>query len=240
MRISYRRVLGLLILLTVLSTFAVLAQDNSGTPIHFAGHVQKVKGNTITIDQIAIDVNDAAAFKIGEAVVIDGWLHKDGTVVAQTVSIYTAPVATVQPIENVTLSGTVQTINQTILTVDGQTVVVQPDDPVLSTLQVGDQVSITGQRVGGDYVVAQTISPLGTAPVVVTIEGVVQAIHKNVITIEGQQIQFAPDDPMLHDFKVGDSLHVEGTYTQTADGQVIAVTSATVISSTETDKGKDK
>jgi len=49
------------------------------------------------------------------------------------------------------------------------------------------------------------------APVIIVIEGPVQAINVNIITIYNINIQLNPNDPNLHIIQVGDIVHIEGT-----------------------------
>jgi len=62
------------------------------------------------------------------------------------------------------------------------------------------------------------------SPVIIVIEGPVQAININIITIYNINIQLDPNDPNLKIIKVGDIVHIEGTPTGTGNVIIIAVT----------------
>ena len=62
------------------------------------------------------------------------------------------------------------------------------------------------------------------SPVIIVIEGPVQAININIITIYNINIQLDPNDPNLHIIQVGDIVHVEGTPQGNGNIIIIAVT----------------
>lgn len=62
------------------------------------------------------------------------------------------------------------------------------------------------------------------SPVIIVIEGPVQAININIITIYNINIQLDPNDPNLKIIKVGDIVHIEGTPTGNGNIIIIAVT----------------
>ncbi|MCD4684444.1 MAG: DUF5667 domain-containing protein [Anaerolineae bacterium] len=68
-----------------------------------------------------------------------------------------------------------------------------------------------------------TLSPEETPGGLFTImiEGSVQAIHNNIITIHDIEIEIAPDDPLLTVIQVGDVLQIEGEGTQRDEKLVI-------------------
>lgn len=69
---------------------------------------------------------------------------------------------------------------------------------------------------------APTFTAVATIENVTVIEGRVEAINGNVITIFGVQVQVAPDDPLLTTIQVGDVIRVEGN-TQTSGDTVIII-----------------
>lgn len=60
-------------------------------------------------------------------------------------------------------------------------------------------------------------------PVIVVIEGPIQVINVNVITIFDIDIVIDPDDPILLDLKVGDIIHIEGEMDNDANGNIIII-----------------
>jgi len=79
----------------------------------------------------------------------------------------------------------------------------------------------------------------------VVIEGIVQRIDKDTVTVNDQKIQFAHHDPLLSTVQIGDRLRIEGNYTQTPKGLVFQSTQATITSraqenaSTSADNGNN-
>lgn len=66
-------------------------------------------------------------------------------------------------------------------------------------------------------------------PVIIIIEGPVQAININIITILGINIEIDPNDPILLTIKVGDIIRVEGTPTSQGDTIIIVAINITII-----------
>lgn len=77
-----------------------------------------------------------------------------------------------------------------------------------------------------------TTTPAPTAtgglPITIVIEGPVQQINVNIITIYNINIQLAPDDPNLTIIQVGDIVHVEGDTSDT-NGTIIIIAVTVVI-----------
>ncbi|MEO8612372.1 MAG: hypothetical protein ABI690_31040 [Chloroflexota bacterium] len=73
--------------------------------------------------------------------------------------------------------------------------------------------------------VTESTTPEVTATIgpVIVVEGPVEAINDNVITIYGVDITINPDDPILATIQVGDVLHVEADYA-TNTTTIVAVT----------------
>ena len=58
-------------------------------------------------------------------------------------------------------------------------------------------------------------------PVTFAIEGPVEAVDDHIITIFGIEIELAPDDPLLAAIQPGDTLRVEGVFTEEGTGSAI-------------------
>jgi hypothetical protein len=76
-----------------------------------------------------------------------------------------------------------------------------------------------------------TVTPVATAtstpnpnglPITIIIEGPVQAININIITIYNINIQLDPNDPNLQIIQIGDIVHIEGN-TQDLNGTIIII-----------------
>ena len=66
-------------------------------------------------------------------------------------------------------------------------------------------------------------------PVIIVIEGPIQAININIITILGIDIEVDPNDPILLTIKIGDIIRVEGTPTSDGDTIIIVAINITII-----------
>jgi hypothetical protein len=73
-----------------------------------------------------------------------------------------------------------------------------------------------------------TAAPTANVGVITVIEGPVEKIDGNVITIYGTQIEIPPNDPILSSVSIGDVLHVEGN-NQTGTTQIVIVATTVVI-----------
>ncbi len=73
-----------------------------------------------------------------------------------------------------------------------------------------------------------TLSPTATVATVIVIQGPVEKIDGNIITIYGIQVQIASNDPILITVKVGDVLRVEGNQSGTTRIIIVATTVVSV------------
>lgn len=136
---------------------------------------------------------------------------------------------------NIIIQGPVQAVNANIVTIANLDIVVHLDDPILQGLQAGDVIGVEGNvfEVEGDtvLVVPISITRLDTNIVVpvVTIEGPVQAINGNIITVYGIDIQLAPNDPLSSTLDVGSVVVVNGNMVGTGATVVVVVVTIVVI-----------
>ena len=210
----------LLLMLLLVFIPRVAAQDADPIPVRFAGRIQRVENGALFIDQIRIDTTSAsvtAILQTDKIVIIDGILQPDGTIVANSIWTYipvkSTPVAphqappqpTAQPAMNVSITGQIEVVDGTVLTISGQQVIVNADDPVLASLRIGDQVVVVGQQTA-DGIAATSVTRVAAAPSTVVIEGVVQRIDKDTVTVNDHEIQFAHHDPLLSTLQIGDGL----------------------------------
>jgi hypothetical protein len=73
-----------------------------------------------------------------------------------------------------------------------------------------------------------TAVPAANVGTIIVVEGPVEKIDGNVITIYGTQIQIPPNDPILSNISVGDVLHVEGD-SQAGTTQIVIVATTVVV-----------
>ncbi|MCA9906705.1 MAG: hypothetical protein KC547_22775, partial [Anaerolineae bacterium] len=146
----------------------------------------------------------------------------------------------------ISFTGTVSAISGTQITVNGLTVSLEAVEAAPEVL-VGMQVTVQGLLLADGHIMAQIIviiAPPGVTPeptasptptleptpgpsptptavtgggVVVVIEGPVEAINVNIITIYNINIVINADDPVLAIIQIGDLVRVEGQFVDDDD-----------------------
>ncbi len=134
----------------------------------------------------------------------------------------------------IVIEGPVQAINVNIITIANIDIVVQADDPLLSSLTVGDVVQVGGQvddSTGVISIQADTLTLTGDSIMspVITLRGPVQAVNVNIVTIFNLNIQFNPDDPLLTELNAGDILEVNGNLVISGGAQIIVPVQVVII-----------
>jgi len=76
----------------------------------------------------------------------------------------------------------------------------------------------------------------GSGPITIVIEGPVQAININIITIYNINIQLDPNDPNLQIIQIGDIVHIDGD-TQELNGTIIIVAINIIIINVDVNPG---
>jgi hypothetical protein len=248
----FRLVLAVLILALGASTQPLTyAQDAEGSPIQFTGTVEAVDGMVITVSGLPVDVSDSAVpiddLQVGELVQITGVLQ-NGVVIATTIEIVTAPETTPAPETppdatetpgenndddmNFVIEGPVEKVNINIVTIYNFDIEIEPAHPILKIIKVGDFLRVKGDYRQGKIVAVDISNLAGGEPdsgVSVVVEGPVEAINSNVVTINGMYVQFAPDDPRLGVLKIGDRLKVEGNFQGSGNTIVLVVVNIIII-----------
>jgi hypothetical protein len=74
-----------------------------------------------------------------------------------------------------------------------------------------------------------TATGAGAENTLIVLEGPVQSINVNVITVFDVQLQVNPDDPILANLHIGDNVHVEGRMVQDGDVFIVVVVNITRI-----------
>ena len=86
--------------------------------------------------------------------------------------------------------------------------------------------------------ISPTVPPTSSVNTIIVVEGPVQTINVNVISIYGIQIQIDPNDPILKTITVGDNLRIEGTtLAGTTQITVVAITVVVVNVTVNVDTG---
>lgn len=124
------------------------APDEDDDPIIvIEGPIQNINVNIITIYNFNISVAPQNPIlnliTIGDVVRIEGGLSSTGTINAKVVNTL-VQVGNAVPNASVSLQGPVESISGNIVVVNGITAQLQPDDPQLETLQIGDFIDLQG------------------------------------------------------------------------------------------------
>lgn len=82
----------------------------------------------------------------------------------------------------------------------------------------------------------ESTSTPGGLPITIVIEGPVQAINVNIITIYNINIELDPNDPNLQIIQIGDILHIEGD-TEELNGTIIIIAINVIIINVDVDPG---
>ena len=167
-------VLFLVICLTLTSQPQLYAQDTGGTAIQFTGTVENIDGSIVTVSGFQVDTSSATTsagdLSVGMTITVSGVL--DGTVIVAIVIIIVSiglppgqeptpeitpvgtpaevtPTATPDPEEEpspiiIIIEGPIESININIIVIFGIEIHVDPADPILNEIQVGDYVRIEG------------------------------------------------------------------------------------------------
>jgi hypothetical protein len=150
-----------------------------------------------------------------------------------------------------TASPTANTTPNVIIVVEGPVTAIQgnrvkiydfdiqfvPDEPMLKVIKVGDRLHIKGSLDANKTLIASEVSSAlaratgGTA----LVEGRVQAINGNVVTINGINVHFDPTDPRLKTLRVGNYLSVSGNFERRGTVVVLIVVNLIIINDSDVD-----
>ncbi len=200
-KIPYRFILIALIFSMALPAMpppAVEAQDGSGSQLQFTGTVDDIDDTFVTVSGLTVDTS---------LVTISGADLEVGMTVT-VIGVY---------------DGTVVVAAVVIVVTDAPPSDVPPADD--SGDDEGDSTSDEGSDDQGEDEDEDDNTENG--PIIV-IEGPVQSITVNVITIFNIDVQVEPDDPILEDLQIGDYVRIAG-YTDFGSSTIIIVAVTVVI-----------
>jgi hypothetical protein len=128
------------------------------------------------------------------------------------------------------LDGVVQAIRANVVTVNQTQVTLATNDPILKTLHVGDTIHVDGSIDPKGKLFASSVQVnAGATNSSASVDGIVQAISNNVVTINGIQIQIPADYPGLASIKVGAFLSVDGYFRSNGTTLILIVIDVTVV-----------
>ncbi len=146
--------------------------------------------------------------------------------------------ATPSPTSNpiIVVEGPITNIVNNIITVYNFNITVAPNHPILNIIQIGDVVHIEGTPDSNGTIVATVVSNIVTNTTVRTggsgatvgLDGPVDAINGNTVTVNGIPVEFAPDDPILKNLQVGNFVSVQGNFTGSGNTIILVVINVTV------------
>ena len=135
----------------------------------------------------------------------------------------------------VILEGPVTDIGDSSLTINGFTVQVDPQNPILPLLDVGDNVHVEGTLDANGRIAAEMVSNnsdttvVSGSPATVSLDGPVQSISGNHLVVNSVPVQLAPNDPLAGKLKTGDFVHVQGNFQGTGATTILVIANITII-----------
>jgi hypothetical protein len=143
---------------------------------------------------------------------------------------------TVAPNLIVVVEGPVINIINNIITIYDFDIEVEPQHPILSIINIGDIVHVEGSFGSTGVIVANVVSNISTVTTVssgstatVGLEGPVESINGNIVTINGVAVQLPANDPLLSTLQVGSFLSVQGNFQGSGSNIILVVVNVTVV-----------
>lgn len=131
-------------------TDVIPVSDEMDTVISIEGPIQNININIITIYNFNITVAPENPvlnlIQIGDVVRIQGGIGRDGAIVAVVVNTVVQS-ENVAPDASVSVQGPIEWIEGNMIVVNGITVQLDPDDPLLATLEIGNFIDVQGNFV---------------------------------------------------------------------------------------------
>lgn len=180
LRRSLVPIFAFITLLGALILTPVFAQESTpeptGAAITFSGTITAVDSGVIVVNGLTVSIENVALNftpQPGQTVTVNGSLLPDGRIIAVTVVIIVAestpeataapestpeatPEATAAPDDDdttgviIVIEGPVQQINVNVITIYNINVIVDPNDPILVVVQIGDIIRVEGELVDDD------------------------------------------------------------------------------------------
>jgi hypothetical protein len=143
----------------------------------------------------------------------------------------TALISATTSASGVVIEGPITSIVENTLTIYDFTIQLAPAHPILNVVNVGDVVRVEGTLGSNGLVSADVISNVADAGAnsTVSIEGPVEAVAGNLITVNGIQVQLAATDPLLPTLQVGQFVSVQGNFQGSGATIVLVVVHITVV-----------
>ena len=240
------------------ATSPAQTSDPEDTPaIVIEGPVQAINVNVITIADINIEMEASdpllTTLQVGDVVQAEGDVDDTTDVlVVKATQVVVTDTNIVTPL--IAITGPVQAINVNIVTIYNIHIQFNPGDQMLGQLKVGDVISVAGNLVssGGSIMIIpvqvvivgdveapdpeatpeitpEPSSDTNNVPVTIVVEGPVEAINVNVITIFNMDIEVEPTAPILKEIHIGDHIRVEGNPRTRGNTIIIVAVNITIV-----------
>jgi hypothetical protein len=249
-----------LIAILILPT-ASFAQEPTPTPagdvIEITGTVSQITGTTLVVAGLTVDASNIsldAAITVGTTVTVTGQVSNN-VIIAQsivlvdlstpTATLPATPDATPQitptptndPDTIIVIEGPVINIVNNIITIFDFDVEVAPQHPILTIIDIGDNLHVEGTYGTGGVIVATFVSNItnttivnNTAPTAaVRLDGPIEAINGTTLVVNGIPAQLAPNDPILQTARVGDFVSLQGNFENNGTTIILVVVNITII-----------
>jgi hypothetical protein len=131
----------------------------------------------------------------------------------------------------IVVEGPVRARQANFITIYDFNIQMVPDDPMLTIIKIGDKLHVKGSLDKAGVLVAIEVGNViarrsgGNA----LVEGRVQAVNGNVLTINGINVQLAPTDPRLKTLRAGTFLSVSGNFERHGTIIVLIVVNIVVV-----------
>lgn len=253
-------VMLILVSLVMLTTSILSAQTPTptGTPIEISGVVSQINARTIVVAGLTVDVGAIALdtnVTVGTTVTVTGHLTASNVIVAQVIVIVNpratntpapvqtmtatpemTPTATATPNPNliVVIEGPVVNIVTNIITIYDFDIEVEPANPILDLIEIGQIIHVEGVFNNAGVIVASVVSNLSSVTTVTTgatvsMDGPIEAINGNIVIVNGIPVQFEPNDPRLSALQIGNFLNVQGNFQNNGTTIVLVVVNVVVV-----------
>lgn len=189
----------LILFLPFIMAACTIGAGSDGEPIEFTGDVVSISGSTIIVGGFDIDISSATTptgLEIGDSVRVTG-LQGDNVIIAVVVVI----------------------ITETEEEEETPEATAEPEATSEVTAESEATSEVTAEPEATPEVTPIVESPTGEPFIV--IEGPVEEININFITIFDIQIQVDPADPILTEIRIGDTIRIDGL--SSLDGGVIII-----------------
>lgn len=224
--------------------------------IEITGAILSIDGTTIIVSGLLVDTSGAAVegtLTVGLVVTVNGVINEEGIILAERIvpvgqatptpdaTPAPTPVVTPSPTPNpdtiIVIEGPVENININIITIYNINIIVAPDNPILTFINIGDVIRVEGAIGEGGTITAIVINTIigieNAAPgATVSVQGPVESINGNIIVVNGITIQLDPNDPLLVDLEIGNFIDVQGNFIIINNTYVLVVVNVVIINNT--------